>query len=365
MALKLWRRLPFVIFAGGHALARHWARRAPDGGFGGGAGFQAQKCYALEAKGMLADKGKLAAMLRLAGLTACLCVSLLMAGCGGGGADQGDAERPLRDPTPVVLTPEAPNSAVLQNEKAILDYSNAAKGYISVKSLVPPTIVKVLVDFAGTQYQYTLAGGEYVTIPLSCGDGEYAVSLWENVYDDQYAAIFSQNLQAQLEDQFLPFLYPNQYVNFSQENQATAMSGELATGATGIVQVVENIYSFVVGNIVYDYEKAAAVSTGYLPAVDETLDTKKGICFDYAVLTASMLRAQRIPTKLVIGYAGSAYHSWIEVYSPEEGWIKKKVHFDGQNYVLMDPTFDSADQGKGDWGSLVGDGMNYSPRFLY
>ena len=41
-----------------------------------------------------------------------------------------------------------------------------------------------------------------------------------------------------------------------------------------------------------------------LPSVDETLKTKKGICFDYAALMTAMLRSQGIPTKLEIGYQG-------------------------------------------------------------
>ena len=67
-------------------------------------------------------------------------------------------------------------------------------------------------------------------------------------------------------------------------------------------------------NFTYDYDKAATVSSGYLPVVDTVLDSKTGICFDYAAVMASMLRSQNIPTRLEIGYAGDAYHAWISVY---------------------------------------------------
>jgi transglutaminase-like putative cysteine protease len=287
-------------------------------------------------------------------------------GCSGSESGSAAAQDgPPRDSTPVVLVPEAANIDVVQNEKAVLDYSNASKGYLCATSLISPTVVKVLVDFAGTQYQYTLSGTGFDVIPLSCGDGLYSVSLWENVYDDQYAAIFSQDIQVQLEDQFLPFLYPNQFVNFSSGDNAVALSGELAAGATGVVQAIEKIYGYVVKNIDYDFDKAANVKPGYLPVPDQTLQSQSGICFDYAVLTAAMLRAQGIPTKLVVGYAGAAYHAWIDVYSNEEGWIRKEIYFDGQDYVLMDPTFASAGNGKADVSQFVGDGSNYNPRFVY
>ena len=200
---------------------------------------------------------------------------------------------------------------------------------------------------------------------MSEGNGSYDVSFWENLYDDNYAAIFSQNLEVSIADPFLPFLRPNQYVNYSVSDKAVALSQVLTKDSVEIVEVIADIYSYIIKNIDYDYEKAATVSYGYLPAIDEILDTKKGICFDYSVLMASMLRAQHIPSKLVIGYAGSAYHAWIEVYSKEEGWIKKEIYFNGKDYTLMDPTFASAGGGQVNIASIIGDGSNYTPRFYY
>lgn len=91
-----------------------------------------------------------------------------------------------------------------------------------------------------------------------------------------------------------------------------------------------------IGNIQYDFDKAASVQSGYLPDIDETLNTKKGICFDYAALMTAMLRVQRIPTKLVVGYAGELYHAWISVYLDGVGWIDNIIYFDGKDWVRMD-----------------------------
>ncbi|MDR0571168.1 MAG: transglutaminase-like domain-containing protein [Clostridiales Family XIII bacterium] len=299
---------------------------------------------------------------------------LCLVGCtdsGGSGNASRAAARPPADRPPVdrsagILVPESPEIEAVKNEKAVLDYSNASSGYICAKSFIAPTMVKVLVEVSGVQYQYSIVENDgFIVIPLSCGDGDYAVSLWENVFQDQYAAIFSQEIQVSLSDEFLPFLYPNQFVEFNAGNEAIAVGAELTSEAGGVVETIEDIYDYVISNIEYDFEKAATVGPGYLPSIDETLRTKKGICFDYAVLTAAMLRARDVPTKLVIGYAGPAYHAWIEAYSSEEGWIRKEIYFDGRGYVLMDPTFASAGNGGTDMTAAIGDGNHYDPRFYY
>ena len=84
---------------------------------------------------------------------------------------------------------------------------------------------------------------------------------------------------------------------------------------------MQEVYEYVIKNIVYDDEKAATVKSGYLPNVDDTLKTKKGICFDYAALMTAMLRSSGIPTRLDIGYATNIYHAWISTYLDEQGWV--------------------------------------------
>ena len=73
-----------------------------------------------------------------------------------------------------------------------------------------------------------------------------------------------------LDNEFLPFLYPNQYVDFTEKTEAVAQGKELAEDAENDFDVVEQVYQYVTGNVVYDDEKAATVTAGYLPDVDET-----------------------------------------------------------------------------------------------
>ena len=94
------------------------------------------------------------------------------------------------------------------------------------------------------------------------------------------------------------------------------------------------------------------------PDPDETLDTGKGICFDYAALMSAMLRSQRIPTKLEVGYSGDVYHAWISCYVDEIGWVDNIIEFDGKNWSIMDPTICCKQQCFG-CEEVCGNGKNY------
>ena len=93
------------------------------------------------------------------------------------------------------------------------------------------------------------------------------------------------------------------------------------------------------------------------------LQTGKGICFDYAALTAAMLRSCDIPCKLQIGYAGDIKHAWINVYIRSRGWVDKAVEFSGDSWSRMDPTFDSNSEDKDTIQEYIGDNNNYTVQF--
>ncbi len=271
------------------------------------------------------------------------------------------------DTTPTVLVATQPGLAVKNHDKATLDYSNASGGYVCVRNNMQQTKAMVVMTTPdGSQYKYAITTPDvFITIPMSVGNGTYQVDVYENLYGDNYAAIFAQKFDVVLEDEFGPFLYPNPCVNYSEGDAVVKLSQQLASNATSEVEVVEQIYMYVVQNITYDYDKAETVAPGYLPNNEDTLRTMTGICFDYASLMAAMLRAQGLPTKLDVGYCGEAYHAWIEVYTNDAGWVRKKIEFPSKTYVRLDPAFDAASKGTGDISRLIGDGQNYQPILYY
>ena len=271
-------------------------------------------------------------------------------------------------PVSSMLSTSAPGTLVEKNSSALLDYSNANDGYVMAKWLAGGTNrVKVLVKGpSGTTYQYNLnLNGSYEAFPLSDGSGAYTVSIYKNTSGTQYATILNTSLNAALTDEFAPFLRPNQYVNYSADSKAVAKASELCAGASDNLDKVARVYTYVVQNMTYDKQKAQSVTSGYIPNVDETLATKKGICFDYAALMAAMLRSQGVPVKLVVGYTGSTYHAWLSVYSEKDGWVEGKIYFDGNEWKLMDPTFASTANSSDTVMEYIGNGANYSAKYLY
>lgn len=260
----------------------------------------------------------------------------------------------------------AAGTAVEKNEKAAIDYSNTSDGYVMVNyTAATDKRLKVQVAGPSTTYTYDIKAGSWVTFPLSDGNGAYKVTMYENVDGSKYATVLAASFKVKLSSELAPFLRPNQYVDYSEATNTVEKAEELAGGVSGTLEKVEKIYSFVVGHLTYDTKKAATVKSGYLPALDSVLASGKGICFDYAALMAGMLRSQGIPCKLVVGYAGKAYHAWISVWTEESGWLDDVIYFDGKTWHRMDPTFASANSSNAAIMEYIGDGSNYTAKYQY
>ena len=217
-------------------------------------------------------------------------------------------------PETALLAAEASGTAVKQNASAVIDYSNADDGYVMVQyTAKTDKRLKAQVKGPAVTYTYNLTPGEWAVFPIAEGDGSYTVTMYINASGTKYAAVISETIPVKLNSEFMPFLYPNQYVNYADAPNTVAKAAELTKNCAGTLENVMVVYDYVVKTLTYDQEKAAAVRSGYLPVLDEVLEKKTGICFDYAALMTGMLRSRGIPCKLVVGYAGSAYHAWISV----------------------------------------------------
>ena len=264
---------------------------------------------------------------------------LSASGCSSSGTKS--EEPPVYSPLQV-LVPEAPGKEILGSSPLTLDISNITQGYLTAVSDSQDQKMNVqLTDENGTVYSYFISPGESAVIPFSSGSGNYQICCYQQIDGTQYAALFANTLEVSLENEFLPFLYPNQYVNFSPESEASKLALSMVSEDTSDVDALQAIYDYVTENLTYDYDLADTVESGYLPDVDATLESKKGICFDYAALTAAMLRSRDIPCKLQIGYSGTVKHAWVSVYIRSKGWVDKAVEFSGDSWSRMDPTFDS------------------------
>lgn len=289
--------------------------------------------------------------------------SLFLSGCSTGGGH--NASLAFSPGEPKVLTPAADGKETAGNDPLILDFSHTDQGYFIGTLTEKDTKINLqLIGPDGITYKYFIEAANVPTVfPFTAGSGSYTILAFQNITADQYASLFSHIVDVELENEFLPFLYPNQYVNFSESSQAVSLAGELTAEAQSDLDALSAIYEYVTGNITYDNDKAASVSGNYLPDIDETLKTKTGICFDYASLTTAMLRCVGIPSKLTIGYSASVKHAWIDVYIQSRGWVEHAVQFNGDEWKLMDPTFASTGSDE-NIQNYIGDGDNYTPEYI-
>lgn len=257
---------------------------------------------------------------------------------------------------------------VKANNQAEIDYTYANKGYVNItwKNKLSTRIKVIVNDPKDVQYIYEIFEADKpTTLPLSSGDGSYKITVYKNISGTKYSTVISQNISVKLIDQFAPFIIPNQFVDYKSDSETVKKATELCKDCTKNLDKVSAVYNYVINNLTYDKEKAKTVASNYLPVVDSVLAEKKGICFDYASLMTAMLRSQGIPTKLVVGYAGTSYHAWISVYSEAEGWINNIILFNGKEWKLMDPTFASSGKQNSSIMKYIGDGKNYTEKFIY
>jgi len=322
-------------------------------------------------------------------LAAAACLFMLTA-CGGSDAAQGTILPPtpaqtaqaaqtapaaaasaalLRTPiSPANIFAPSTGGTQLEQGGVTVDTSNASRGYIMIRyeGAAPRVVARIEKPGADQPYDFNLTrGGQWDVFTMTRGNGTYSVTVLENVQGQMFATVLTTSVDVTLAEPNLPFLHPNQYVNFNANSQAVALAAELAQGAESDLDVVRRVYEHIIGNIVYDHDLAEQITAGmvttYIPDIDRTLQTGRGICFDYAALMTAMLRAQHIPARLEIGFvSGGIYHAWISVYTEETGWIHA-VEF-GRDWALMDPTFSASGPGLEEF---IGDATNYTYMFLH
>lgn len=277
--------------------------------------------------------------------------------------DTGTEKKGTRGSTPNVRIPKASGTTVFSSETACIDASHTDEGYVSASYSGSNEKVKLqIIGPDQITYTYNLHGADYEVFPLTSGDGVYTVGIYENISDTTYAAALSANVDAALSDPLTPYLYPNQYVNFTESSLPVKKSAELAVSADTDAEVIELVYNYITTTFTYDYDKAASVTSGYLPVIDEIYEAQTGICFDYAAVIAAMLRSQNIPTRLEVGYLGEQYHAWISVYLKETGWLNGVISFTDDTWTLLDPTSASASKAPKDF---LAETDQYTTKYFY
>lgn len=314
----------------------------------------------------MGNNGHIARIVPKVALTFAFAFSLaLIPACGGGGGSSASLSSvaeaaegaAFNQPSEITM----PNTSGVSG--TVIDTSNVEQGYVCVAGESGARL-KFQVSMDGETYNYDLPNDGSPTIyPINMGSGSYTFRIMQNVEGNNYVELDATSADVTLNDEFDPFLVPNMFCNYNPNSACVSKAREITGSATNVSEAVSAICLWVAGNVTYDKDKAERLSkgTGYVPDPDETLSTGKGICFDYASLSAAMLRSMGIPTKLVTGYVGqdNLYHAWIMVYI-DGVWQSAQFSVDRNTWSRCDVTFASTGATK-----YTGDASAYTDKYTY
>ena len=233
-----------------------------------------------------------------------------------------------------------------------IDVGNANNGSFKAKYLSDKKL-KIMVTKGGDKYTYDLKGdNSYQSYPLQLGDGDYKVSIMENIGGNEYKYVLSVNVKVRSSNPNAKYLTSVQMINWTKSMAPIKKAKSLTDGLSD-QKKLEKIYNFVVNNIKYN-SSITKLPSGYIPNINTTYSSKKGICYDFASIFAGMLRSVGIPTKLIKGTSSnvSGYHAWNEVY------INGK-------WRIIDTSYDSQLKAGGHTTTLYKAGKDYSKSKVY
>lgn len=205
--------------------------------------------------------------------------------------------------------------AVYASSNIAIDSNKAGEGIVRVIYNGINKKTKVMVEKGSTKYYYDLKKEEGF-FPLQLGQGNYTVTVLENITGTKYNAVATKSFRAEISEENSVYLKSTQPILWDKDMEAVRLAKSLTQGEEDDKKVVQALYDYVINNINYDYKKVDKLTLDYTPDIDAILKDGKGICYDYSVLFGAMLRSRGIPAKLIKGYRNGIkeYHAWNEVY---------------------------------------------------
>ncbi|MCX6847432.1 MAG: transglutaminase family protein [Verrucomicrobia bacterium] len=136
---------------------------------------------------------------------------------------------------------------------------------------------------------------------------QYRVQVEDRVDEDIYAPLM---LVQNLPPDILHYLLPSRYC---QSDELSVLATSIIGNLPSNYQCVATIRSWVHQNIRYE----SGASNSFTTAL-ETLNTRRGVCRDFAHLGIALCRAINVPARMVVGFLHQLYpmdlHAWFEAY---------------------------------------------------
>jgi len=246
------------------------------------------------------------------------------------------------------------------------DKTNLAKGYITVTydGDVVKKVVKIKLELVGDKEKrynsFTIITNDPINIPLTLGDGQYKLTIMEQVNAKTYRGLAVEQFNVKVTSPNDVYLVSSPIVAYTAETQAVIdyLKSYTDKKLTTPAAKTDLLYQNMIKGFTYDMDKAININKrypdGYTPIIDSVYAAQKGICYDYSAITAAVLRAAGIPTKVVVGYAPEieVLHAWNEIYLDNK-------------WVVVDFTYDAAYAQAGHKTTMGKDAKQFKPTKMY
>lgn len=209
------------------------------------------------------------------------------------------------------------------------------EGKLHLKGESEKKQIKLLIikDNEKKWYELPLQEGKFdEEIWLTMGKGKYTAAIMIHETERKYS--YGPKITVENVEEVNRFLVPAKHIE-SEDNKIRQLAEKIIKDKGNDREKAKAIYDWVTENILYDYDKYLKHQEGNYDneyGALHTLKTKKGVCYDFATLTAALGRAAGLQTKVVKGQASNAYysgyHAWNEVYLQNE-----------EKWILLDTTF--------------------------
>lgn len=142
----------------------------------------------------------------------------------------------------------------------------------------------------------------------------------------------------------LDYFLQQDYMVDSENSQIVSTAKSITKGITSDYDKVVAVHDWVAKNICYDYDGLYGRTDEVEYIASDVLKSKKSVCQGFADLSAALLRAVNIPTRVVDGYAlgiGSTSEWTDDIFDNEtinHAW--NEAYVDGR-WIIFDATWDS------------------------
>lgn len=199
-------------------------------------------------------------------------------------------------------------------------------------------------------------GGELSLYPVDVSNGSFTKDVWLRFGTGSYTIWAGDNAKrfngsirfdvANTSSEDYRYLKPSGYVD-SESPEISEITESFIDSQMTDMQKTQAVHNWVTRNIKYDY-MAYAAGKSSLNTSNTVVESKYGICRDYAFVFAALARNAGIPTKIVYGYALDNAtktldrHAWNEAYVNGK-WINIDTTWDAgyirNNAFVSEPSF--------------------------